>query len=97
MDKTKKTILIIIVLVVAVLALGFWLSNRKTPAALPHAPGAEQGQQQTQVQPSKDESLPPLPSDNKQAIESEIQGIDKSIQDTDDALNADTQDIELGL
>jgi hypothetical protein len=41
--------------------------------------------------------LPPLPVDDKQAIDSEIQGIDQALQATDASLSDDTTDSELGL
>jgi PBP1b-binding outer membrane lipoprotein LpoB len=41
--------------------------------------------------------LAPLPADNKQAIDSEIQGIDQELQATDTTLSTDTTDASLGL
>lgn len=41
--------------------------------------------------------LAPLPKDNKQAIDTEIQGIDQALQATDTSLSKDTKDTSLGL
>jgi hypothetical protein len=43
------------------------------------------------------EPLAPLPTDNKQAIDSEVQGIDQELQATDKALSTDKTDTSLGL
>ncbi|KKP98021.1 MAG: hypothetical protein US25_C0060G0003 [Candidatus Moranbacteria bacterium GW2011_GWE1_36_7] len=43
------------------------------------------------------ESLSPLPTDNKQAIETEVQSIDKELQQIDTTLSSDAMDAELGL
>jgi PBP1b-binding outer membrane lipoprotein LpoB len=55
------------------------------------------------VQPTTSEKVPtpaelaPFPTDNRQAIDSEISGIDQALQDNDNALSADAPDDELGL
>lgn len=53
--------------------------------------------QNKQKDPVATTELPPLPTDNKQAIDSELQDIEKSIQEVDSALSTDTADGELGL
>jgi|GEM_PF-2088743 len=107
MEISKKHILSLTILPAAVLLLSGCSLNpevSKSPAApitaqqaapktVTTSPSAPQATEATSVS----QPLPPLPADNKAAIDSELQGIDKALQDTDAALSQDTTDGELGL
>lgn len=60
----------------------------------PGAPGAT-GQQTSPA--TAGDTLPALPSDNTQAIDSEIQSIDQEVKSADDSLANDSTDADLGL
>jgi hypothetical protein len=72
-----------------------------------NAPAAEKTPTKQQTPATKTESqkspdatsaeLPALPADNKQAIDTELSGIDQTLQETDKTLSTDTPDSELGL
>lgn len=95
MKISNKRILALAVLPIAVLFLS-GCGKQPTPTT-PQAMPAPVQQKKTPQSVSSTTPLPELPADNKQAIDSEIQGIDQAIQEADAALSTDVTDIELGL
>lgn len=103
MNKTTKLSLLALTLVAAILIVWYSLqSSQKNVTPENNVFNTPNPALQNSELPQKDPSasavpLPPLPADNKQAIDSEIQGIDQSLQATDAALSTETTDAELGL
>lgn len=98
MNKVTKIAVLVVIVGATIAALVFYAIKSK-PAAVQEA--AQTSVDSPAPKASKAtadaDSLPELPKDNKQAIASEVKGIEDSIKSVDDALSADTQDGELGL
>jgi len=101
MNISKKRIFAMTILPIAVLLLSGCGFGSKAPGSA-SAPAASQESAPatgaTVPQPTQAPApLPPLPDDNKQAIDSEIQGIDQELQAVDNSIATDAPDGELGL
>ncbi|NTV41390.1 MAG: hypothetical protein HGA61_03905 [Candidatus Moranbacteria bacterium] len=101
MKNSTKNILAFTMIPLAVLFFsGCSQQTKNAPAAEKTTAQQQAPATQTESQKSPDATsteLPALPSDNKQAIDTELSGIDQALQDTDKALSADKTDSELGL
>jgi len=101
MKNSTKKILALVIFPVAVLIFSGCSQQAK------NAPSAEkvtsqQQESKTVTEPKKSDQtttteLPDLPTDNRQAIDSELNGIDQALQETDKSLSTDEVDSELGL
>lgn len=96
MKNSTKKILTFLILPAAVLLFSGCGFGQKSTQNTEPAKVQTQTNASTEQQ-AKTTNLPSLPTDNKQAIDNEIQGIDQSIQAIDATTSADTQDGELGL
>lgn len=99
MNKATK-IIILSGIVIATIAAIFFYGLRKQVSAPAPEPIENVKRQLPKPQIKTDaapETLEQLPADNKQAIDSELQNIDKALQSADDSLSADVSDDELGL
>ncbi|MEI7891298.1 MAG: hypothetical protein WCI36_05030 [bacterium] len=96
MNNSKKIALIVLPMFVLVLSgCGFSPKTPEEGAAAPKTAPAALTTTKTPV--TTEAQLPPLPADNKQAIDSELQGIDQELKATDDALSKDVTDGSLAL
>ena len=106
MNKTKKIALLVAVPAFALLLSGCGSQTAPisqapvvkqemaTPAPMP--PQNVPQQQDPVASPAQ--PLPPLPANNKKAIDAEINGIDNSLKATDNLVNsADLSNTQLGL
>lgn len=98
MNKVTKIAVLVVIVGATIAGLAFYATKSKQAATIetPKTVSAPVNQQ-PQKAPQTADQLLPLPKDNKQAIASEIKGIDDSIQAVDASLSSDTQDGELGL
>lgn len=98
MSKVAKIIILTAIGVITVSALAFYALRSKAPVTSVEAPVVSNPAPKapTASKPQQGEQLPPLPADNKQAIESEIKSIDQTLQEVETTLDAD-MDEELGL
>lgn len=96
MNKATKISLLVLALVAVILIV--WFGLRSTQQKAVPTKNTNIQKQAAPKDPSASATpLPPLPADNKQAIDSEIQGIDQELQATDAALSSDATDSSLGL
>lgn len=97
MKNSTKKILALVILPVAVLVFsGCSQQSKIAPKETVQQEQKTTTESQKTAQTTSPE-LPPLPADNKQAIDSELSGIDQALQETDESLSTDTPDSELGL
>jgi len=99
MNKVTR-IAIIVVIIITTLATALFYALKSKPAAptnLPEVKVSSPSKPAPPVQQSAPQEIPTLPADNKQAIDSELQGIEQTLQTTEASLSTDIQDGELGL
>ena len=100
MNKTKKiafiSILPIFVLVLSGCGQQAVPQTSTTPPTTQGIKTAPPVQNQTPANNST-QTIPPLPADNKTAIDSETQGIQADLDSIDTSLSKDTTDTSLGL
>ncbi|KKQ53526.1 MAG: hypothetical protein US70_C0002G0014 [Parcubacteria group bacterium GW2011_GWD2_38_11] len=96
MNKATKISLLVLALIAAILIVWYSLQLNQQDA-VPAANTNIQKQATPKDPAASATPLPPLPADSKQAIDSEIQGIDQELQATDAALSSDIEDSSLGL
>lgn len=95
MNKVTKIAILVVIVGATIVSLAFYATKSKPTVV--KAPTVNNQAPKASPQVSSTNELPPLPADNKQAIASEIKGINDSMQSVDDALSADKEDGELGL
>ncbi len=99
MNKITRIAILAIIIIATVAVLAFYGLKPKTSVA----PVVSEPVKVTAPRPAPQatqtpvEQMAALPADNKQAIDSELQGIDQALQSTEAALSSDVADGELGL
>ena len=107
MEISKKRIAALTILPIAVLLLSGCGQQTKAPGSA-STPVATQESAPTTVTPAPQQPqdptasapapLPPLPADDKQAIDSELKGIDQDLKTTDNTIKStDLSNTSLGL
>lgn len=101
MNQRTKIAIIVVIAVATLIALAFYITKSKTASLETQTPTTVQNNvapttpKPAQTTPAT-EQIPPLPSDNKQAIESELKGIDEALQSAETSISSEV-DGELGL
>lgn len=99
MNETKKIAMVAFFPIAVLFLSGCGLKTDQAPPAqpMPTQTSAKSDSAKATAQESTVKALPPLPTDNKQAIDVELQSIDQEIQATEASLATDIEDGALGL
>lgn len=96
--KYKKIVTIALILAITLVAFFVFFKKTQQSEVSTSEQKTSELKSPEKNQPQLENQLPPLPADNKQAIESEISNIDQELKSIDEAISStDLSDTELGL